>query len=326
MVFSHLGLITHFNNLQKMEETHFKKAFAKSQRKQTIEFLLHVLSSQTAYIPRDDYKELMELCLIILGHPIENYTFKTPGPTHHARWMSKIIYSLKIYLFRDQFQLSPEEIDNFKEMCLFASLIYIKAWIQCPLASDAAVNDLNFFKQLKKYAVVSETVSDTAIEKFENHLWYLGPELVVHSLFSNKLLPNEKFKILQNMKKYEKDWKLHGIRLQDITNLHKKKLSDLIGYQSMNAVKCLQLNLDFMYNLEPRKWSDSEDYKIAKSFVDDIDVVNDAAERSLALMTIYNDTLTRNENKKQLVLQVVEDNRKRIKGCKKQTLSSYKIR
>lgn len=319
-------LITHFDDLQELEKTHFKKPFAALQRKQTINFILHVLSSKTAYIPRDDYKELMQLCLLVLGHPIENYTFKTPGPTHHARWMSKIIYSFKIYLFRGQFQLSPVEKSNFKEMCLFASLIYVKAWIQCPLASDAAVNDLNFFKQLKKYAVVSETVSETAIAKFENHFWYLGPELVVLSLFSNKISANEKFKILQKMKKVEKDWNLRGIRLQDVTDLHKKKLPDLIGYQSMNAIKSLQLNLDFIFNLHPAKWPDSNDYKIAKSFVDDIDVVNDAAERMLALMTIYNDKLTRDENKKQLVLQVVLDNRKRIKGCKKKTLSTYQMR
>lgn len=130
----------------------------------------------------------------------------------------------------------------------------------------------------------------------------------------------------RTLKKKDKAWKLRGIRLKDITGLHKKKLSDLTDRQSMNAIKCLQLNLDFMNTLKPEKWSDSNDYKIAKSFVDDIDVVNDAAERSLALMTIYNDKFTRNENKKQLVLQVVQDNRKRIKGCKKETLSSYKMR
>lgn len=135
---------TVIDDLQSLERTHFKKKFASSQRKETIEFLLHALSSETTYIPRDDYKELMELCLVVLGHPLKNYTFRAPGATHHARWMSKIIYSFKIFLFRNQFSLSEEEKSNFKEMSLFAGLIYVKAWIQCPLASNAAVNDLFF--------------------------------------------------------------------------------------------------------------------------------------------------------------------------------------
>lgn len=199
--------VSSFEYLQGLEEFHFKKRFAKLQRKETIQFLLHALSSETTYAPRDDYKEVMELCLVILGHPPEKFSFKTPGPTHHARWMSKIIYSLKIYLFRDQFELnsvsslfelSSEDFSNFEAMVLFASLIFIKAWIQCPLTSDAPVNDIIFFKNLQKYAVVSEIVSNIAITKFEKHLWYLGPELVILSLFSNNVPSNEKQRILGN--------------------------------------------------------------------------------------------------------------------------------
>lgn len=311
-----------------MELANFKKKFAASQRKQTIEFLLHALSSETTYIPRDDYKELMELCLLVLGHPLDNYSFKAPGATHHARWMSKIIYSFKIFLFRNQFELSKEEKSNFKEMSLFAGLIYVKSWIECPLASDAPVNDLIFFKQLKEYAVVSKIVSAVAIKKFKNHLWYLGPELVVLSLFSNKISYEEKREILVKMQQKNGGWNVRGIRLQqkDQCDLHQKDLSDLIGCQSTDAIKNLHLNLDFMYNLDTEKWNDSKEYKIAKSFVDRISVVNDVAERYLALMTNFNENLTRKEIKKQQVLQVVQDNRKRIKGCTKKTLSTYKIR
>lgn len=339
-----------FNFLQGLDKSLFVTQFAKSQRKETIEFLLHALSSETTYTPRGEYKEIMELCLIILGHPPEKFSFKLPGATHHARWMSKIIYSMKIFLFRNQFDLSRKELSNFEEICLFASLIYTKAWIQCPLTSDAPLNDLIFLKKLEKFSVVSKTVSKAAISKFENHLWYLGPEMVVLSIFSNNVPAKEKLKIigkqmttkgkfnsklltvhpqnmtLGNMKKKDSDWKLRGIRLKDNNNLHKKTLAVLIGCQSFNALKSFHLNLDFMYNLKPQKWIESEDYKIAKSFIDSINVVNDAAEKSMALITTYNESLTRNEDEKQLVLQVVEDHRKRVKNCKKSTLSTYRMR
>ena len=46
--------------------------------------------------PRDDYKEFMELVVISLGGEVEGFMLKLPGPDHHARWMSKCIYSLKL--------------------------------------------------------------------------------------------------------------------------------------------------------------------------------------------------------------------------------------
>ncbi|KAK0050926.1 hypothetical protein Bpfe_019652 [Biomphalaria pfeifferi] len=50
--------------------------------------------------PRDDYEELLELTIIFLGgSPPKGIRFKAPGALHHARWMAKIIYGLKIWIF-----------------------------------------------------------------------------------------------------------------------------------------------------------------------------------------------------------------------------------
>lgn len=57
--------------------------------------------------PREDYREFLELSQIFLGFPpASGIKLRFPGGDHHARWMSKAIYSLKIYLFREQFKLS----------------------------------------------------------------------------------------------------------------------------------------------------------------------------------------------------------------------------
>jgi len=59
--------------------------------------------------PRDDYKELFNLCIIFLGGvPKKGLSFRSPGGLHRARWMAKAIYSLKIYLFRGQFKLTKK--------------------------------------------------------------------------------------------------------------------------------------------------------------------------------------------------------------------------
>ncbi|ESO06037.1 hypothetical protein HELRODRAFT_160152 [Helobdella robusta] len=70
----------------------------------------YLLKQLTVHHSRSDYKELISLCLIFLERfPSENIVFAAPGAFHHARWMAKAIYSLKIYLFREQFQLTNFE-------------------------------------------------------------------------------------------------------------------------------------------------------------------------------------------------------------------------
>lgn len=66
---------------------------------------------------RKDYTELLELVLIFLG--VERFKIRTPGATSNARWMAKAIYSLKIFIFREQFELSSDEVDSLRDICFF---------------------------------------------------------------------------------------------------------------------------------------------------------------------------------------------------------------
>jgi hypothetical protein len=50
-------------------------------------------------------------------------------------------------------------------------------------------------------------------------------------------------------------------------------------------------------------------------------VVNDIAERGVKLIKDYNECLTKNEEQKQFILQIVSDYRRRFPDCNKKTLS-----
>ena len=50
----------------------------------------------------------------------------TPGAMHHARWMSKVMYSLKVWMFRSQFVLTPKEEEGLREVCIFVVRLYLK--------------------------------------------------------------------------------------------------------------------------------------------------------------------------------------------------------
>jgi len=126
--------------------------------------------------PRDDYRELLELTVIFLGGKLSNdNSFKIPGAIHHARWMAKAIYSLKIYVFREQFHLTPKEESALRSICIFTVRLYIKVWFNSPSSIKAPLQDLTFMKNLLHY--VSKDLSQNAAKMFCGHLWYLLAEL-----------------------------------------------------------------------------------------------------------------------------------------------------
>ncbi|XP_057329829.1 uncharacterized protein LOC130670438 [Microplitis mediator] len=100
--------------------------------------------------PRDDYREFLMLSLIYLGETTGFLIYK-PGAYHRARWMSKIIYCLKIYIFRGQFRLSKSELNRLKAFNDFIIEIYLKVWFLCQSPTTAPRTDLQLLKDLVQY-------------------------------------------------------------------------------------------------------------------------------------------------------------------------------
>ncbi|CAI6356538.1 unnamed protein product [Macrosiphum euphorbiae] len=76
--------------------------------------------------PRDDYRELLELKVIFLGRKLSSdISFKIPGAIHHPRCIAKAINSLKIYLFCEQFRLTPKDESALRSICIFIVRLYI---------------------------------------------------------------------------------------------------------------------------------------------------------------------------------------------------------
>ena len=71
--------------------------------------LSHVRNSPNK-LPRDDYRELLDLALLI--NPFSDsgtVTIKKPGAHNKARWMCVCIYSLKMFWYQDQAVLGYTE-------------------------------------------------------------------------------------------------------------------------------------------------------------------------------------------------------------------------
>jgi len=113
------------------------------ERKELVNFPLGMLRKGTV-------REFLELALLFLGvQKIEGrrISFKSPGPMHNARWMSKVIYSIKVWLFRGQFKLTKKEEEALRELALFGVRVYMRAWFTAPNAVACAREDLHLLEK-----------------------------------------------------------------------------------------------------------------------------------------------------------------------------------
>ena len=107
--------------------------------------------------PREDYRELCELIAVFLGVQLPNeFSMRLPGADHHARFMSKAICYLKLYLLQNLFPLYGTEVKEVKRMALYIGVFYGKHLLQSSLTTFVPHNDLSFFCAMHQYLSVDK--------------------------------------------------------------------------------------------------------------------------------------------------------------------------
>ena len=102
--------------------------------------------------------------------------------------------------------------------------------------------------------------------------------------------------------------------------LEKKQLHELVTSSSTAALQSLGLDITVLSGSDPQTWEEIAEFRKSKAVVTSIKVVNDSAERSIALMSTFNQSITKTESEMQKLIQVVENNKKRIPDSRKRTL------
>ncbi|KAG7155567.1 hypothetical protein Hamer_G030873 [Homarus americanus] len=282
-------------------------------RHRTVSYLLTVTEWA-----REDYREAAELTLLVLGvNPPRGTHFLRPGACHHARWMAKIIYYLKIYMFSHQLELSSDLCVKLQRMAIFVSLLYTPAWLKSPVAEDAPVNDLQLHHELLRYRAVDCEVADAALAVASRHLWYLRPQTVVLSLCSEKLSAAEKKEMATKLSCLEEtnDYANDNLVIQQTT-----RLSDLIDERSWMIFKEHHVCGTAWLMLPVEDWEKNEEFMKRKDFSRSLKVTNDVAERGIKLMQDFNGSVTKDEQQLQDVMQLVEKHRKQMSGFSKSAL------
>lgn len=275
---------------------------------------------------RDDYRELLLLCQIFLDkNPRDDVQFYTPGAYSRARWMTKAIYCLKIFLFRKEFHLTASEKNALREICIFVVIIYIKAWYTAALPIAAPYHDLNFLKELGNYSKINSKVSKIALKKFSNHLWYLATETTALAFFDETVSVDVKRKMVDKIceKPSESDIceKLpkRYVSRMGVADLLDKDIDFFVSSGTMAFFNRFQITSTFL-DLDVSEWQSDINYQIGFQKVKKLKVVNDVAERGIKLITDYNELITHDEDQKQYIIQVIENYNKRFPNANKNTV------
>lgn len=297
-------------------------------RAEIIGFCKHELKDKK--IARDDYRELLQLTLIFVGgEDPEKIRFRAPGADSHARWMSKAIYSLKIFLFASQVHMNPNLKNRLRDFCLFVVLIYTKAWFRCVRPLEAPKQDLDFLKAVRKFEQIDRQISVAVLRKIRGHLWYLSPETIALSLFDDNVTVEEKRKLSRKLKSMPPPDESTSVDKftpnQDHFNmLGEKGLDYFITEDTLNFFTRFNISQNFL-SKNPSVWPADEDYKNAQALLSSLVVVNDDAERTVKLMEDFNKLITKNEDMLQALLLTVSEYRKKFPGYSKSDLTVAEV-
>lgn len=216
-----------------------------------------------------------------------------------------------MFLFRDQFPLKSPEITGLREICLFVVLFYVQAWFVAPSAIQAPQSDLNLLQDLIKYSKSNSKISKAAVSKLAAHLWYLTPETVAFGFFDQNVSRDVKIKMCEAMESKQGNGQ-HSKRItlkeQEYKRVLDKDLSHFVTRDSKFMFDLLGISMDFLEK-DPCEWETDVTFQYGLDILRNLKVVNDVAERGVALIQDFNTSFTKNEKQKQLALQLVKKHR-----------------
>lgn len=284
-----------------------------------LEFLMQY--KEKCVMPRGDYKELVELTILLLEGTSGDVKIKKPGACHRARWMAKLIYAIKIFMMCSTLSINGLlKITKAEEEALIRAIHfaveggYIEAWFRSPMPAAAARNDLKMIKNLLEFAKKDKTAGNAALCKISSHLWYVSEITVGLAFFDEEIIDSVKRKMVASLQK-PGTATMARVDVKDIRKInfaidHYVTKNTMIFFDALG----LPTTTSFLA-VDPLFWHADVDYIQARNIVLAVKVVNNVAERQIALMTQFKDSITKSEDMRQALLIAVADHRKQKPFC-----------
>ncbi|KAG0721904.1 hypothetical protein GWK47_045496 [Chionoecetes opilio] len=167
-----------------------------------------------------------------------------------------------------------------------------------------------------------ESIRKACFTTLSRHFWYLSEDLIGLSLFDSRLPVSDKQAIVHNVQAilYDEGAEEPAKRINlPSSQVPAATLPFFATKYSLRLFEALDIKTDFL-SANPRKWQEEESYVEACRRIEGLRVVNDTAERGVALIQSFNLRLTKDEEQRQFLLQVVEAHRHQQPGTSKASL------
>ena len=105
----------------------------------------------------------------------------------------------------------------------------------------------------------------------------------------------------------------------DINAIENKRLEDFVSSNTLNFFSITGISSGFLKK-KVEDWEDDAEYQKSRQLVRCMRVVNDIAERGVALMDEYDKIHTNNEEQKQYLLLLIKEYRMKFPDSNKSTL------
>jgi hypothetical protein len=185
--------------------------------------------------PRADYRELLQLSIAYLGGNAEGFSFRQPGAVHRARWMAKVIYSIKIVLFKSQFKMPKKEQTSIERFARFVVRYYVHNWFVAPIASTAPRKDLEYLQSLQ--GCEDKELSSVASRALGRHVWYLSEELVSLAFMDDGITLDLKRRMIAALQKPGSQHPEKRYKLGERESISNKTLADFVTESSRFALQ-----------------------------------------------------------------------------------------
>jgi hypothetical protein len=241
--------------------------------------------------------------------------------------MGKSIYLLKIFLLSNVFPLTQQEHDRITRLVGYVVRLYGRYFLSASLSVAAPRHDLTLWYDLRLYHRHDRDIAQAALTSVRRHLWYLCPELVVLALFDDFTTYDEKQMIAVTLfhtprpnafatgKPGQPNFDPVAVHLTD----DKPSLAAFINERSWLLFSLLDSPAEWLGD-DPAIWPDNHDYIACKMFCQDLEVVNDPAERAVKDVADCAQ-MTRDPAHRDTIIMVRSDHRGRVANLKKANLN-----
>ena len=151
------------------------------------------------------------------------------------------------------------------------------------------------------------------------HTWYFSEELIAFSFFDERIDATTKARMVEAMKT-KQGLQIPLKRPQVTGRTMPLRIEDFVTTNTDRFFTILEIPYGWLEK-EPCLWTEDSDYLASQKIASGLSVVNDRAERGVALIQDYNQILTKHEGQKQGLLQVVSEHRRLFPDPNKATVA-----